>query len=349
MHNVARKAVLSAITPAAQNTASSKAIGGYFELELPVSTFPLHHSAIRFQSARAAFHALLSVGQPQRVWMPKYICDAMLAPLHALDVEIVFYDLDPGLGVDEDVVLEPQDWLLYVNYFGLCSDQEERLLRRFKPSQLIMDHSQAFFATPKDCLATIYSPRKFFGLPDGGLLHTTLKVSEPTEIDSGSVARCSHLLQRLDTSAEAGYADFKLAEETLRDTQPRRMSTLSTRLFSSIDLNRIKQRRNANFVYLHQRLKHLNGLDLDVVRIGGPLCYPLLMEYGNVQALREALAAERVFIPSYWPEVRTRVADDALERQLVDGCLPIPCDQRYERADLELVCDLLLRQMKRVF
>lgn len=326
--------------------ALSKAIGGYFELELPVSVFPLHQNAIRFQSARAAFHALLNTGQPQRVWMPRYICDAMLAPLHALGVEIVFYDLDQRLGVAGDVTLAARDWLLYVNYFGLCSQQQEQLLRRFNPSQLIMDHSQAFFAAPKNCLATVYSPRKFFGLPDGGLLHTSLQVSEPEQTDDGSVARCTHLLQRLDTSAEAGYADFRLAEETLHDTRPRRMSTLSARLFASIDLNRVKQRRNANFVYLHQRLKHLNGLDLDMVRIGGPLCYPLLIENASVQAVRESLLAERVFIPSYWPEVRTRVAGDTLELQLVDGCLPIPCDQRYERADLERVCDRLMFHLK---
>jgi hypothetical protein len=186
-------------------------------------------------------------------------------------------------------------------------------------------------------------------LPDGGLLHTGLKVSEPEQIDEGSVARCTHLLQRLDTSAEAGYADFRLAEATLQDSQPRRMSTLSARLFASIDVNRVKQRRNANFVYLHQRLKHLNGLDLDMVRIGGPLCYPLLIENANVQGVRERLLAERVFVPGYWPEVRTRVADDTLERQLVDRCLPIPCDQRYERADLERMCDSLMRHLKNKF
>lgn len=311
--------------------AISKAIGGYFELELPVTVYPLHQHAIRFQSARAAFHALLNVGRPQRVWMPKYICDAMLEPLHALGIEIIFYDLDQRLSVAESVTLAPQDWLLYVNYFGLCGEQEAQLLKRFNPSQLIMDHSQAFFARPQNCLATIYSPRKFFGLPDGGLLHTDLNVSAPEQLDSGSVARCTHLLQRLDTTAEAGYADFQRAEESLDDTQPRRMSSLSTRLLASIDHETIKQRRNTNFNFLHQRLQHLNDFDVDLTEIEGPLCYPLFIQG---RSLRERLIAERIFIAAYWPEVMTRVRVNSIEYLMVNNCLPLPCDQRYSTSDL---------------
>jgi len=318
--------------------AMSKAIGGYFELELPVAIYPLPQHAIRFQAARAAFHALLNVGQPQRVWMPKYICDAMLAPLHALGIEIIFYDLDQRLGVVESVTLAPQDWLLYVNYFGLCGEQEAQLLKRFKPSQLIMDHSQAFFARPQNCLATIYSPRKFFGLPDGGLLHTDLNVSEPEQLDCGSVARCTHLLQRLDTTAEDGYADFKLAEETLHDSLPRRMSSLSARLFGCIDLDRVKQHRNTNFQFLHRNLKHLNRLQIDLRFIDAPLCYPLLVENST---LRKRLLAERVFVPTYWSEVIDRVAPDSLERHLIDHCIPLPCDQRYTTTDMAKVVKIV--------
>lgn len=311
--------------------AMSKAIGGYFELELPVAVYPLYQHSIRFQSARAAFHALLNVGRPQRVWMPKYICDAMLAPLHALGIEIVFYDLDQRLSVAESVTLSPEDWLLYVNYFGLCCKQEAQLLKRFNPSQLIMDHSQALFAVPQKCLATIYSPRKFFGLPDGGLLHTTLNISESEQIDSSSVSRCIHLLQRLNTTAESGYADFKLAEETLNDIQPRRMSGLSEKLLACIDLETIKQRRNKNFHFLHRELQHLNGFEVDLTKIDGPLCYPLLI---NDHGLRKRLISERIFISTYWPEVMTRVKPESIEYSMTSKCLPLPCDQRYNPSDL---------------
>jgi hypothetical protein len=302
------------------------AIGGYFELELPTGTDFLYPEALRFQSARAAFHALLNAGKPSRVWAPKYICDAMLAPLTASGIEVVFYDIDQCLGVSESVGLAPEDWLLYVNYFGVCDEQEKKLLKRFNPSQLILDHAQAFFTPPKDCLATIYSPRKFFGLPDGGLLSASFAVTAPDQTDNGSVARCSHLLKRLDSLPEAGYADFRAAEESLLDTGPRKMSNLSERLLNGIDYNSARQRRNANFQFLHQHLQHLNDLEIDPDQTDGPLCYPLLIDNPG---LRKRLIAERIFIPSYWPEATTRVQAKSMEHSIIRHCLPLPCDQRY--------------------
>ena len=320
------------------NNSFSKTIGGYFELEIPAAAC-LYPNALKFQSARAAFHSLLDAGRPSRVWMPKYICDAMLAPLSSVGIEFVFYDLDRRLGVAESVVLEPQDWLLYVNYFGVCTGREEQLLKRFNPAQLVLDHSQAFFVPPPKCLATIYSPRKFFGLPDGGLLITSVPIKEPGEMDSSSVARCSHLLKRLDSSPEAGYSDFKAAEESLWDTTPLRMSNLSERLFSCVDHELIKQRRNTNFHFLHQELQHLNNFDVDLSQVDGPLCYPFLT---NSPDLREQLIAERIFISTYWPEVKNRAGGKSTECLMISNCLPLPCDQRYSSSDLIRIINFIM-------
>lgn len=315
-----------------------KAIGGYFELELPLQRKRLYPEAIRFQSARAAFYALLAEGRPNRVWMPKYICDSMLAPLKVTETEIVFYDIDSDLGVSNDVQIEESDWLLYVNYFGVCTTQEDRLLKRFNSLQLIFDHSQAFFSPPRDCLATIYSPRKFFGVPDGGLLLTSRPVIEPKEIDTNSVARCAHLLKRLDGMPELGYQDFKNAEETFCDMPSRRLSILTDRLLTSIDYDACKKQRNTNFHLLHDQLKHLNDLNLDMSRIDGPMCYPLLIDDAII---RERLQANRVFVPTYWPEVGSRVKPGAFDRSLLDKCLPLPCDQRYRQEDMTRIIELV--------
>jgi len=316
-----------------------KAIGGYFELELPLQQKRLYPDAIRFQSARAAFYSLLKEGRPNRVWMPTYICDSMLDPLKATGTEIVFYDIDPGLGVSNHVQIEDDDWLLFVNYFGVCTTQEDRLLKRFSSSQLIFDHSQAFFSPPRDCLATLYSPRKFFGVPDGGLLLTSLHVIEPEEIDTGSVARCTHLLKRLDSTPEEGYQDFKNTEETFSDMQSRRMSLLTYSLLRSIDYDACKKQRNTNFHFLHDQLKHLNDLNFDLSRIDGPMCYPLLVDDVTI---RVRLQDNRVFVPTYWPEVGSRAKPGSFDRRLLDKCLHLPCDQRYRQDDMMRIIELVI-------
>jgi hypothetical protein len=134
-------------------------IGGYFELELPSRSLQPYPNALRLQSARAAFLALLQIGKPKRVWMPRLICDAMLSPLSVANIEVAWYDLDHRWAVDQHVNIATEDWLLYVNYYGVCKGNVNELMRRFPTNQIILDYSQAFFDHPEDVLATVYSPR----------------------------------------------------------------------------------------------------------------------------------------------------------------------------------------------
>ena len=315
-----------------------KAIGGYFELELPPSVAHLYPDALRFQSARAALYALLKAGKPNRVWMPKYICESMYSPLCSLGIEIVFYDLTEQFNVADSVMLAADDWLVYVNYFGVCHEQELALLNRFNSSQIVFDHSQAFYLPPLNCLATIYSPRKFFGVPDGGYLISQISITKPKEIDKNSISRCMHLLQRLDSGPESGYEAFKKADISLNDIQPRQMSNLTSRLLSSIEYESIRNKRNANFHLIHEKFEHLNGLKINIKTINGPMCYPLLI---NNAAVKKRLQENRIFVATYWPGVQKRVGADSLEYQFVEKCLPLPCDQRYNSSDMQGIYDVI--------
>ncbi|RXN92587.1 hypothetical protein C7R54_02185 [Achromobacter aloeverae] len=271
--------------------------------------------------------------------MPFYICDAMLAPIRALGIEIAFYTLDEQLAVSKEVTPRATDCLLYVNYFGICGQQTTQLLRRIAPEQVILDHSQAFFCEPKECLATIYSPRKFFGIPDGGLLVSSAIAEDVVLPEDDSMPRTAHLLKRLAYDAERGYADFQASEATLADTRPRAMSTLTQRLLSAVDTSGARARRNENFRILHDHLGHLNLLNVQLPTIDGPLCYPFVT---SDVGLREALMQDRIYAATYWPEVLTRCPPGTIESRLVRNCLPLPCDQRYDRNDMERIVAIIL-------
>jgi hypothetical protein len=314
------------------------AIGGYFELELPDGN-EFYPDAIKFQSARAAFLALLQTGKPRRVWVPRYICNSMLAPLQMARIEYVFYGIDNNLEISDHVELRDNDWLLYVNYFGICSQQVDRVLSKFNPKQIIIDHSQAFFSPPRDCLATIYSPRKFFGVPDGGLLFSQMQISQSEQEDAGSFFRMVHLLKRLTETPESGYVDFQRAEASLQEIDMCRMSPLTQRILKGIDYPHAASRRNNNFNVLHELLGSSNNLPIEFTYINGPFCYPFLTER---QHARELLIADRIFIPTYWPEVRYRDTCSDDERRLVQNLLPLPCDQRYSDHDMEIISNKIL-------
>ena len=317
----------------------NKAIGGYFELELPPPSQTKYQDALKYQSARAAFLALLRQSpNVKRVFMPYYICDAMLALVKAAGKDICFYGLDERLAVNSQVTLGAGDLLLYVNYFGICTKQCEELLQRFDPAQIVLDCSQAFYARLQDCYATIYSPRKFFGIPDGGLLATASPISPPEFQDTGSKDRIWHLIKRLGGTAEDGYQDFKNAEDSLDDMEPRGMSNITQRLLQAVNFEAIRVARNQNFAYLRNFLDKTNALEIPP-GVDGPHCYPYLPAR---PVKKENLIENRVFVATYWPDVLRRVDDSSFETKLVNQCIPIPCDQRYSAETLVRVLNFIL-------
>ncbi len=315
-----------------------QAIGGFFELELPLGEGLPQARAHLYQSARAAFCALLhALPHVRRVWMPAFLCDSMYAPLQASGKDIAIYSLDDQLQLAGPIDIGSDEIVLYVNYFGVRTDYTDELLSLIPPEQLVIDCSQAFFAAPRECLANIYSPRKFFGVPDGGLLVTNLAVACPEQTDDGSLNRMTHLLARLAGEPEPAYADFQQAEQSLDDPTPLRMSALTRRLLGSVQFASIRQHREANFAYLRNRLDASNLLQLPT-SVGGPLCYPFL----PTQALdRTQFVSRRIYIPTYWPDVRNRSTPGSMEHAMVERCLPIPCDQRYTPSDLDRILDLI--------
>ncbi|RCX33455.1 hypothetical protein [Thioalbus denitrificans] len=314
-------------------------IGGYFELELPDDKGLPHHGAMRFQSARAAFLALLRTGTPKKVWMPRYICDAMLAPLRNAQVEYRWYDLTEQLEVAPNVSIDSHDWLLYVDYFGICHRNVRELLARFDPDQVVLDYSQSFFSPlVQDALATIFSPRKFFGVPDGGLLLGRLRVPLPAMRDTGSLSRASHLLRRLAVSPEAGYPGFLRAEQSLEDCEPRQMSKLTDRILSSINYHRVSNRRRENFFFLHEQLGVHNHLLFDASNIVAPMCYPFVTRDAG---LRERLRRNRIFVPTYWPEAVDRMEERSIG-EIIKNLVPLPIDQRYGRTQMKRLVSVVL-------
>jgi hypothetical protein len=314
------------------------AIGGYFEMELPEGRSYFHDKALLYQSARAAFRALVKEIKPNRLLVPKFICDSMISSLDAENIKYIFYDLEESFNVPDSIILNNDDLLLYVNYYGVCQAQVDRLLERYPARQLVFDFSQAFFEPPKhQALATIYSPRKFFGLPDGGMLVTSAKMTPPKIQDSDSLARMSHLLKRLCEDPEAGYIDYIQAEISLKNSTPKSMSNLTRRFLRSINYNKARIKRTENFLYIHSCIKKINKLVIDTSKLNAPLCYPLAT---NIKNLRKHFINNRIYLPTYWKDASKRVNSEWNEK-IIKGILPIPIDQRYNKKDLSRIISLV--------
>lgn len=322
--------------------APERALGGYFDLAYPAAD-SLPYRGIWLQSARAAFRLVLEARHPRRVWLPGYLCEAMYQVPAALGIAVVTYPVDETGAVAGELAPAVDELVLLVNYFGLCGHHVRASLARLPPAQVVVDHAQAFFEPPADCLATLYSPRKFFGVPDGGLLvapgQSDLAPAVAPADEAASVARTRHLLLRLAAGAEAGYAAFHAAEASLADSRPQHGSALSARLLAGVDLAGAARQRQDNFRLLHHRLARYNRWASLPDEVSGPLCYPLVT---SQPGLRAALQAQRIYVPTYWLGADSRLAPDEGGHTLLAHCLPLPCDQRYGEAEMNRLADAVI-------
>lgn len=315
-----------------------KEIGGYFELEL-ASLQDYHPKAIQLNTARNSLELLLLHHNFSKIYVPYFTCDAVLEPIHKLNIEYQFYSIDenfePIFDFDQKASTEA---FLYTNYFGLKDDFIINFSERTQ--NLIIDNAQAFYSKPTRAVGTIYSPRKFFGLPDGGYLYLKKKtegIIQNLEKDA-SINRFAHLLKRADLTAQSGYQDFVSNDESLAHQPIKQMSTLTSKLAKSIDYEKIKVQRQSNFKYLQEHLQPLNRLKFTIKNSQVPMVYPFWSDKKN---LKQRLLQNLIFTATYWPNVLEWTDDTMLEHQFVKEILYLPIDQRYNHKDLDRIIEII--------
>ena len=308
-----------------------KEIGGFLEFETNHG-HEFHENCIALNSGRNCLRYLIREKKIKRIWLPKLLCSAISDTCKEENVEILYYSINKQLRPVLPQSLEG-DWLYLINYYGQYSAEEIKLLGRIYPN-IIVDNVQAFYTKPIDGLDTIYTCRKFFGVPDGGYLYTDCTLSEILQKDE-SYDRLTFLAGRLEHSANEFYSAYRENEQRIDELPLRRMSMVTQNILRGIDYEQIKKERERNFSYLHERLRSINQLELCLP--DGPYMYPLLVKDGA--EIRRSLQEKRIYIPTLWPNVLQECPIDSLEYQYATDILPIPVDQRYDVGDMETIVD----------
>lgn len=307
----------------------TKAIGGYFELELPMRQ-EYHNGALRLNSGKNCLEYILRARNYNKVYIPYYTCDVILRPFEKLHIDYVFYHINMSLELAQNICLREGEALLYTNYFGLKQTYVETLSLKFG-SQLIVDNTQAFFAKPLKGIDTFYTCRKFFGVVDGAYLFTDAKLDVQLE-QSTSYERVDHLIKRIDVSPEAGFKNYHESDEALAEEGIKLMSKFTLRVMQSIDYESVAKKRRENYLYLHEAIGKDNNLDMSLDDDAVPMVYPLLAPFKD---LRERLIESRIFVARYWPNVLEWTKKDEIEYSLAYQMLPLPIDQRYDTEEME--------------
>jgi hypothetical protein len=305
----------------------NKSIGGYFELELRDGK-EYHANAIKLNTGRNAFEYLLRVKNYRKVYLPYYICGAMLEPINKLKLDYEFYSIDNNFfPIFNFSIIKKNDAFVYVNYFGICDDRVKKIAGFCK--NLILDNSQAFFSKPFNGINVFYSPRKFFGVPDGAYLYTNKILKTKLEQDY-SCNRFSHLIGRIEKGAESFHPFFRDNENLLEKQPIKKMSNITKKILQSIDYKNVSAIRIRNFQYLHKYLRSFNQIEFSGIHNYAPMVYPFLIENGKV--LKKKFIKNSVFIATYWPNVKGLIngSNSSFELSLVNDLISLPIDQRYD-------------------
>ena len=314
-----------------------KEIGGYFSLELSKlhQTIPALSGVLLNTGRNSIEYILRSIKHIKKLYIPYYTCDTVLEPIAKLKIDYEFYHINNRLEIEEHVNLGLDEYIIYTNYFGIKDKYVDTLISFYR-GQLIVDNAQALFAEPVGNCA--YSPRKFVGVPDGGMAFTIdachFDLTRSTSFDI-----CSHLLKRIDCGGSSAYADFRANSKVLAHLPIQRMSRLTESLLQNIDYEHLVVQRKNNFDYLHSHLAPTNQLVIPSSQtFQCPMVYPYYVENDE---LRKKLIEHRIYVATYWPNIFRWCKEETTEYKLAEYILPLPIDQRYNIADMDRIINTI--------
>jgi hypothetical protein len=307
-----------------------KEIGGYFGLDQLVNN-EYYKNLLSLNTGRNALLYLFKMKNIQKLYIPYYLCNSVSYMLEKHEFDFEYYHIDADFNPIFNKKLCEGEYLYIVNYYGqLTNDKVIYLNQNY--GNIILDNTHAFFQKPIDGIDTIYSCRKFFGVPDGAYLSTNSVLDEVIEIDI-SKDRMTHILGRFEGTASDYYSNFQENDASFKFEPLKYMSKLTKNILGAIDYKKVKEIRDENYAYLESKLKKINKLRL--ITPEGAFAYPFYLENGV--EIRKNLAANKIYIPTLWPNVLEDTFKGSLEYDYAANILPLPCDQRYGISDMEYV------------
>lgn len=149
-------------------------IGGMFGLAEPVAklrhipTF-LKEEALLLANARSGLRVLVDALRPPQIWLPSFLCDAVVAAVQHSTSTLRFYEVAEDLNISTNRWLEQvgeRDLLILIDYFGFPSSAECVHHAKARGAWVLGDACQALLSAGWDAPVdfVIYSPRKFLGV-----------------------------------------------------------------------------------------------------------------------------------------------------------------------------------------
>lgn len=313
-----------------------KEYGGYIELDEFYGT-EYYENCLSFNSGRSCLGYLIEKRDIKKLYLPYFLCDTVKETCERYKIKYEYYYIKSNFEPNFSKKIGENEYLYVVNFYGQLSFEYINYLNSIYKN-LILDNAQDFFRTPIDGMDTIYICRKYFGVADGAYLFSKDNFEQEYPIDT-SYDRMNFLLGRFEKDAASFYSEYLKNNNYFASGPIMRTSKLSRNILRAINYERIKKIRTDNFMFLYSEFWNQNQLLLNPTE--GAFAYPLLVDNGDV--IRKKLIANKIYIPTLWPEVFKKCGKKTLEYRYAKDILPIPVDQRYNIEDMKFLSNEIKR------
>lgn len=332
-------------------------IGGEYEIKWSdlyahSKRWTLGQDEYAYASGRAALFQILrycrqSLGI-RTILIPEYVCDSVVDAVRQSTLEIKTYPITDALQIDTDALrnLNTKNIaILVVNYFGLANtESQKQYIRDTYPDAIIIeDDVQAYYAYQKP-LGTEHfkftSLRKWFAVPDGGLVKTKYPMPidakentfAATKLVGAVLKRIREYLNRDELYLEMLQRGEELIDANLDSS----MSDIALRLMATINTEQIAQQRKRNAHSLREGLNRIPQVTelMEYREDAVPLFIPIYVN--NREEVRRAMFDAGIFCPVHWPNQQTAHAQALAKHEL-----SLIIDQRYNEADMNRIVEII--------
>ena len=307
-----------------------------------------------FANARSCINFLARKLKPAKIWVPSYLCEVILHSIQGFSVE--FYGMNTHLQVSRDWLhcIKRGDIVIFIDYFGFPFDSSLSKAVKEQGGWVVEDASQALLSmhVGDNSDFVIFSPRKFLGVPEGGMLrnNTNLDFSDSrlipppaewllksffatvyrSEFDrSGGDRRWYQLFQEIEQESPIG--DYGMNDLTRNVIE------------GCYDYSEIVKERIGNYEILDG---HLNKMALFPALSDGvvPLGFPVLLK--NRNGVRQKMFEKNIYPPIHWDVGEYVPKKFEHSHALAGRILTLICDQRYDAKDMEKIAEIVLEEEK---
>ncbi|MDE5832629.1 MAG: glycosyltransferase [Desulfovibrio sp.] len=305
-----------------------------------------------FFNLRSALMRYLWEKGVSALWLPSYMPPMLELNRESCQFIRKFYRVNEKLEPSPEFIhsVGEGEAVLTINYLGKPLPTEVAIALHERDDIIWIEDLAQSLDRPKHDLASavIYSPRKLFGVPDGGVLvgKGADDLKGWLENKTGEVInqREDLLLKALEPDTDKRALDlFWQKSDMEHQLSRRKMSVLTEALLKRVPYAPIAEKRKKNWTILYDRLNEYCLWEIakpDFTPFAFPFVAPASFPVEILHTLltRANIVCQRMWHPlpiprNHFPQ------EEALEKRL----LLLPCDQSLDQKELERIAELSLK------